>query len=182
MALLQGLVPFTAVRRGSVLLSVPLAALLILLAAACGGETGNEPTASTEEPPTSTEEPAAAAQAITVHSSPSCGCCGGYEQYLEEEGFEVESRMMEDTAEIKDSLGIPQDMRSCHTSMVGEYYVEGHVPVEAIQKLLEEQPQIDGIALPGMVSGSPGMAGVQAQPLTVYSIVDGETDEFMTPP
>ncbi len=175
MALLQGLVPFTAVRRGSALLSVPLAALLILLAAACGGEAANEPTATTEEP-------TAAAQAITVHSSPSCGCCGGYEQYLEEEGFEVESRMMEDTAELKDSLGIPQDMRSCHTSMVGEYYVEGHVPVEAIQKLLEEQPQIDGIALPGMISGSPGMAGVQAQPLTVYSIVDGETDEFMTPP
>jgi hypothetical protein len=174
MALLQGLVPFTVVRHGTALLSVPLAALLVLLAAACGGEAANEPTASTEEP-------TAAAQAITVHRSPTCGCCEGYERYLEEEGFEVESRMMDDTTELKDSLGIPQDMRSCHTSMVNEYFMEGHVPVEAIRKLLEEQPQIDGIALPGMLSGSPGMSGVQAQPLTVYSIVDGETDEFMTP-
>ncbi len=174
MALLQGLIPLTAVRRGSALLSVPLVAVLVLFAAACGGEAANEPAASTEEP-------AAAAQAITVHKSPTCGCCGEYERYLEEEGFEVESRMMDDTTELKDSLGIPQDMRSCHTSMVDEYFVEGHVPVEAIEKLLEERPPIEGIALPGMISGSPGMAGVQAQPLTVYSIVAGETAEFMTP-
>jgi len=174
MALLQGLIPLTAVRRGSALLLGPLAALLILLAAACGGEAGNEPTASTEEP-------TAAAQAITVHSSPTCGCCGEYERYLEAEGFELESIKTDDTTELKDSLGIPQDMRSCHTSMVDGYFVEGHVPVEAIWKLLEERPQIEGIALPGMPSGSPGMPGVKAQPLTVYSIVDGETDEFMTP-
>jgi len=174
MALLQGLIPLTAVRRGSALLAVPLAAVLILFAAACGGEAGSEPTASTEEP-------TAAAQAITVHSSPTCGCCGEYERYLEAEGFELESIKTDDTTELKDSLDIPQDMRSCHTAMVGEYFVEGHVPVEAIRKLLEEQPQIEGIALPGMPSGSPGMPGVKAQPLTVYSIVDGGVDEFMTP-
>ncbi|MCK5653080.1 MAG: hypothetical protein KAJ42_16955, partial [Gemmatimonadetes bacterium] len=121
------------------------------------------------------------AQAITVHSSPTCGCCGGYEEYLEAEGFELESIKTDDTTELKDSLAIPEDMRSCHTAMVDGYFVEGHVPVEAIWKLLEEQPQIEGIALPGMPSGSPGMPGVKAQPLTVYSIVDGETDEFMTP-
>jgi len=173
MALLQGLVPLTAVRHGTALLLGPLAALLILFAAACGGESGNEPTASTEEP-------TAAAQTITVHSSPTCGCCGEYERYLEEEGFKVESIKTEDTTELKDSLGVPTDMRSCHTAMVDEYFVEGHVPVEAIRKLLEEQPQIDGIALPGMPSGSPGMAGIKAQPLTIYSIVDGGIDEFMT--
>jgi len=173
MALLQSLIPLTAARRGSALLAVPLAALLILLAAACGGEAGNEPTASTKEP-------TAAAQAITVHSSPTCGCCGEYERYLEAEGFELESIKTDDTTELKDSLGIPQDMRSCHTAMVGEYFVEGHVPVEAIWKLLEERPQIDGIALPAMPSGSPGMAGIKAQPFTIYSVVDGGVDEFMT--
>ncbi len=89
--------------------------------------------------------------------------------------------MVDDVTDMKNDLGIPQDMWSCHTSMVGDYFVEGHVPVEAIRKLLDEQPPIEGIALPGMPSGSPGMPGVQAQPLTVYSIVDGETNEFMTP-
>jgi hypothetical protein len=174
MALLQDLIPLTAVRRGSALLSAPLVAVVVLFAAACGEEAAKEPAAATEEP-------AASAQAITIHMSPTCGCCGEYERYLEEEGFEVESRMMDDTSELKDSLGIPQDMRSCHTSMVGDYFVEGHVPVEAIRKLLDEQPPIEGIALPGMPSGSPGMPGVLAQPLTVYSIVDGETAEYMTP-
>ena len=173
MALLQGLVPLAAVRHGSALLLGPLAALLILFAVACGGEAGNEPTASPEEP-------TAAAQSITVHSSPTCGCCEEYERYLEEEGFEVERIMMEDTTELKDSLGVPTDMRSCHTAMVDEYFVEGHVPVEAIWKLLEERPQIDGIALPAMPSGSPGMGGVKAQPFVIYSIVAGGIDEFMT--
>lgn len=63
---------------------------------------------------------------------------------------------------------------------VDEYYVEGHVPVEAISKLVEEQPQVDGIALPGIPSGSPGMAGVKAQPFTIYSVVEGWIDEFLT--
>ncbi len=173
MALLQGLIPFAAVRHGSALLSVPFGALLIFFAAACGGEAGNEPTASTEEP-------TAAAQTITVHSSPTCGCCGEYEEYLEAEGFEVESIKTDDTTALKDSFDIPEDMRSCHTSMVDGYFVEGHVPVDAIWKLLEEQPQIDGIALPGMPSGSPGMAGVKAQPFVIYSIVDGRIEEFVT--
>ena len=170
---LRRLIPFAARRRGFALLAVPLGALLILIAAACGGGAGSEPTASTEEP-------AAAAQAITVHSSPTCVCCGQYERYLEEEGFEVESKKEDDTAEIKESLDIPEEMWSCHTSVVGGYFVEGHVPIEAIRKLLEEQPQIDGIALPGMPSGSPGMGGDKAEPFTIYSIVDGETEEFMT--
>lgn len=88
--------------------------------------------------------------------------------------------MTEDVAEIKDDLGIPPDMQSCHTLIVEDYFVEGHVPLEAIRKLLEEQPPIDGIALPGMPSGSPGMGGMKAEPFTIYSIVEGRVDEFMT--
>jgi len=86
--------------------------------------------------------------------------------------------MVDDMTDIKDDLGIPQDMRSCHTSMVEDYFLEGHVPVEAIRKLLEEQPAIDGIALPGMPSGSPGMSGEKTEPFTIYAIVDGKVSEF----
>jgi len=100
--------------------------------------------------------------------------------YLQENGFEVESVLTEDLTEIKDGLGIPQDMQSCHTLEIDGYYVEGHVPVEAISKLLEERPPIDGIALPGMPQGSPGMSGDKAEPFVIYSIAEGSIEEFMT--
>ncbi len=88
--------------------------------------------------------------------------------------------MVDSVREIKDDLGIPDDMRSCHTSLVGDYYVEGHVPLAAIQKLLEEQPDIDGIAMPGMPQGSPGMSGEKDGTWVIYSISDSGIEEFMT--
>ena len=88
--------------------------------------------------------------------------------------------MVDDMTVIKDSFGVPQDMRSCHTSMVEDYFLEGHVPLEAIRKLLDERPAIDGLALPGMPPGSPGMGGVKSEPFVIYSIVDGGIDEFVT--
>lgn len=100
--------------------------------------------------------------------------------YLQENGFQVDWIRSDDHAEIKDDLGVPSDMRSCHTTLVKEYFVEGHVPVEAIHKLLDEQPPIDGIALPGMPSGSPGMGGDKTGPFVIYSIVAGKAQEFIT--
>lgn len=88
--------------------------------------------------------------------------------------------MVDEMTDIKDDLAIPQRMRSCHTSMVGDYFLEGHIPMEAIRKLLDERPAIDGLALPGMPPGSPGMGGERTGPFTVYSIVDGRIDEFLT--
>jgi hypothetical protein len=71
-------------------------------------------------------------------------------------------------------------MRSCHTLTIGGYFIEGHVPVEAVRKLLDEQPPIDGIALPGMPAGSPGMGGDKAHSFVIYAITDGEAEEFVT--
>ena len=88
--------------------------------------------------------------------------------------------MTDSVGEIKEDLDIPEDMWSCHTSLVGGYYVEGHVPVEAIRKLLAEQPEIDGIALPGMPQGSPGMSGRKEGPFVIYSIADVIVQEFVT--
>jgi hypothetical protein len=88
--------------------------------------------------------------------------------------------MVDDMTNIKNGLGIPQDMWNCHTSMVGDYFVEGHVPVEAISKLLDERPPIDGLALPGMPAGSPGMSGAKTVPFTIYAIVDRRVSEFIT--
>ena len=88
--------------------------------------------------------------------------------------------MTDNLDEVKDRFDIPQDMRSCHTSVIGDYYIEGHVPVAAIEKLLAEQPDVDGIALPGMPSGSPGMTGEQQAPFVIYAVAHGEVFEFMT--
>lgn len=117
---------------------------------------------------------------ITVFKSQSCGCCSGYINGLERSGFDVTTNVMDDVAPIKSKYNIPPNMRSCHTSVVGGYFVEGHVPIEAINKLLEEQPDIDGIALPGMPSGSPGMPGTKTEIWTIYALSDGKTTEFMT--
>ncbi len=178
MALLHGPARATVGRFRFPLLLVGLLAIVILLAAACGSEGGDEPATMPGAPPE--EQGAQASTLVTVYRSPTCGCCQEYERYLEAEGFNVESIKTEDHTEIKDRLDIPPDMRSCHTAMIEEYFIEGHVPVEAIRKLLEERPLIDGIALPGMPSGSPGMGGDKEQPFIIYSIVEGKVDEFVT--
>ena len=108
-----------------------------------------------------------------VYYSPSCGCCVNYMGYLRNNGFQVKPIKIEDNNKIKDELNIPKNMRSCHTTKIGNYFVEGHMPVEAIKKMLEEKPDIDGIALPGMPSGSPGMPGPKST-FDVKAIKDGQ--------
>ena len=71
-------------------------------------------------------------------------------------------------------------MQSCHTTTIGNYFVEGHIPIEAIEKLMTEKPNIKGIAMPGMPSGSPGMPGAKQGPFIIYAIGnDGSVGEFM---
>ncbi len=117
---------------------------------------------------------------ITIFKSPSCGCCGVYSQYAQRDGFDVEVKEVTDMAPIKGEYGVPKQLESCHTSIVGDYVIEGHVPTEAIQKLLVEKPDIKGIALPGMPSGSPGMPGRKNAEWIIYSLEkDGSFKEFM---
>jgi hypothetical protein len=97
--------------------------------------------------------------AIKVYKSPSCGCCGQWAKYLKQNGFRPEIVDMDDVSAVKRLAQVPDDLASCHTAVVDRYVVEGHVPVEAIRKMLSERPNILGIAVPGMPSGSPGMPG-----------------------
>jgi len=87
---------------------------------------------------------------------------------------------VENPERIKDQLGIPESMRSCHTVIIGSYFVEGHVPVAAIAKMLQAKPRIKGIALPGMPPGSPGMDGTKQGPLVVYAIDEKGIRVFAT--
>ena len=119
-------------------------------------------------------------QKIEVFKTPSCGCCYGYVLFLEEEKFAVKQTDMRSLHTVKKKYNIPLEMQSCHTSILGKYFIEGHVPLEAINKLLKEQPDIDGIALPGMPIGTPGMPGEKEEPFVIYQLIDGKSSIFMT--
>lgn len=116
-----------------------------------------------------------------VFKSSYCGCCELYASELGNRGFDVEFQNMENIDSIKNEYGIPLNIQSCHTTVIDGYFIEGHIPFEAIQKLLEERPDIKGIALPGMPSGSPGMPGSKMGEFTIYAIAkDGSQSTFMT--
>ncbi len=76
----------------------------------------------------------------------------------------------EDMAAVKRRLGVPTELAACRTVVVEGYFVEGHVPREAMARLLSDRPRILGLALPGMPSGSPGMGGPKEGPLVVYAV------------
>ena len=99
--------------------------------------------------------------------------------FLKKKQFNVKKTNMTSLDPIKKKYNIPTDMQSCHTSVMGKYFIEGHVPLEAINKLLKEQPNIDGIALPGMPIGTPGMPGIKNAPYVIYQIIDGKYSVFM---
>ena len=107
---------------------------------------------------------------ITVFYSPTCSCCKEYIPYLRKQGFSVEAKSTADMLSIKEQYQIPSEIESCHTAIIGDYFVEGHMPIEAIKKLLEEKPDILGIALPGMPQGSPGMGGIKKASFQIYGL------------
>lgn len=118
---------------------------------------------------------------VEFHKSMSCGCCGLHAKYLSGKGgLDLDIMIMEDVEPAKDDLNIPNELRTCHTFIIGDYYVEGHVPLEAINRLLEEKPDIAGIALPGMPPGSPGMMGSKSGDWVIFAVNhDGSFFEWM---
>jgi hypothetical protein len=99
-------------------------------------------------------------------------------------GFEVQEIVTDDMTAIKASYGVPENLASCHTAIINNYRIEGHVPAADVQRLLREQPDILGIAAPGMPIGAPGMEmGDRLDPYAVVSFTaDGETATFAEHP
>ncbi len=101
---------------------------------------------------------AAPALAMTVYRDPSCGCCEAWATIARKAGYQVEVVDHPDMARVKRQYGVPAQFASCHTTLVGDYVVEGHVPLGDVTRLLRVRPaDIKGIAVPGMPLGSPGM-------------------------
>ena len=99
----------------------------------------------------------AAAATLAVTKTATCGCCGKWVEHMRKAGFTVTVRNVEDVTPTAKRLAVPDKLRSCHTSEIEGYAIEGHVPVADIKRLLAERPKAAGIAVPGMVMGSPGM-------------------------
>ncbi len=136
-------------------------------------------TSQTEVPETKVAASGAMPTKMTVFKSPTCGCCGGWVGYLRQHGLDVTVRDQEDVSPVKERYGVPDDMWSCHTAVIGRYVIEGHVPFAAIERLFAEQPDIKGIALPGMLEGSPGMPGDKDETFVIYGFSDAGSSVFM---
>ena len=118
---------------------------------------------------------------VTVHKSATCGCCQLWVDRLRGAGFTVEVRNEDNLNDVKQRVGIPYGKGSCHTAEVAGYFVEGHVPIEDVQRLLRERPDAKGLTVPGMPAGSPGMEvpSGQVEPYEVLLVGrDGSTTVF----
>jgi len=97
---------------------------------------------------------------VVVYKTPWCGCCTKWVEQLEATGLSVVAVDVDSTAPVQSEVGVPRQLRSCHTAKVGDYWVEGHVPPDLVVDLLKNKPDnIAGISVPGMPIGSPGMEG-----------------------
>lgn len=109
----------------------------------------------------------------TLFKNPQCGCCETYAQYLKSNGYEVKVVASHDLPLIQQRQGVPAGLEGCHTTLIGGYFVDGHVPISAFNRLLAERPAINGISLPGMPPGSPGMGGPKMEPFKMYAVAKG---------
>ena len=118
---------------------------------------------------------------ITVYKSSTCGCCTKWVDHIRANGFAPEVIDEEEMDALKDEMGVPPGVRSCHTGIVEKYLIEGHVPASDIRRLLAERPKTAGLAVPGMPPLTPGMAppGVKPRDYEVVAFeIDGTTRVF----
>ncbi len=130
-------------------------AVAALVAAGCGAET--EGAAVREGAEMASGRAVVAGTKVMVYKAPTCGCCNEWVTHLRSMGFEVETEDTDDVQRVKAEHGVPFQLQSCHTALVDGYVIEGHVPGDVIARLLEERPDVRGLAVPGMPVGSPGM-------------------------
>ena len=114
------------------------------------------------------------AEMVHVFKSAACVCCGEWIAYMEDAGFEIEIHETKDLVGVKEEMGVPKELYSCHSSVIDGRAVEGHAPVEAIRVMLQD-PEIHGIGVGGMPSGAPGMQEDGSSYLAHEFTPEGET-------
>ena len=119
-------------------------------------------------------------EVITVHKDPTCGCCSGWVQHLQNAGFATKVLDTSDIDAVKRRLGVPDDLAACHTAEVAGYIIEGHVPAAALRRFLVEKPNATGLAVPGMPIGSPGMEGGRPEKYDVVLFTPNSRRTYMS--
>ena len=105
-----------------------------------------------------------------VYRNPSCGCCEVWIEHAKKHGFEIEDKKIETMAALKKKYNIPQQLASCHTTIIDGYVIEGHIPADDIKTFLKEKSEFAGLAVPGMPLGTPGMEAKDIkQPFQVFT-------------
>ena len=112
---------------------------------------------------------------VTLYKDPNCQCCERWATHMEENGFKVDINLTGKLNEIKDQNEVPMNLRSCHTALVKGYIVEGHVPANAIKKLLKAHSSEKGLAVAGMPAGAPGTMGPRNVPYDVFIFGQGQS-------
>jgi hypothetical protein len=107
---------------------------------------------------------AQSAPRVEVYKNAACSCCGGWVDHLRENGFAVTTHDIDDVPANRKTLGMPEELGSCHTAKVDGYVIEGHVPAADIKRLLKDKPKALGLAVPSMPAGSPGMESPRPVP------------------
>ena len=114
-----------------------------------------------------------------VYLTPTCGCCGKWVEHMNASGFKMTREVTSDMSTVAAHRKVPASLYSCHTAVIGQYVIEGHVPADLIKKLLKEQPKIVGLSAPGMPAGSPGMDVPNSPSYAIVAFrADGTTYEF----
>jgi hypothetical protein len=147
--------------RRSILLAAGATPLLVLSAGACAAPSN--------------------ALTIKVYKDPTCGCCTAWVEHLKGAGFTATVETRDDMNDIKEQLGVPSDLASCHTGVINGYAIEGHVPAEDIKRLVASRATAKGLAVPGMPINSPGME-LPGEPNERYTVwlfqADGKRTAF----
>ena len=149
--------------------------LVLSFLAACkaqrGESSGATETAASTSPAIASAAKAATQPLVTVYKNPTCRCCAEWADHLRANGFRVDIREDANLVRVRAERGVPADLASCHTAVVGDYTIEGHVPADVIRKLLQERPGIAGLAVPGMPAGVPGMPnpGPNRDPYQIFA-------------
>ena len=112
----------------------------------------------------------AAGETMVVYKDPNCGCCHAWADAMTDAGYSVVSEDVDDLDAVKKRVAVPADMQGCHTAILAGYFIEGHVPLEAIARLLAERPPIAGLAVPGMPPGSLGMGDDPGASYDVFAV------------
>lgn len=168
-------------RTGWIGVAMALAVVVIIAVALLAGRSDEAAQSPNRVGAMLSQQNGSASPALDVYKDPNCGCCSKWVEHLRQHDFTVRVTDTDDLGAVKAAHGVPPQVESCHTALVGGYVVEGHVPAADIVRLLQERPAIAGIGVAGMPIGSPGMEvpGMKPQPYEVVAFdKDARTHVF----